>query len=558
MIVGLDGATMSLIKQWAEEGKLPNLGRMMKEGVWGNLKSTQPYITSTAWSSFATGLNPGKHGIFDFYQHVRKTFDIYFTNSGVRRGKTLWQRLSEAGKKVCVINVPMTYPPEEVNGILVSGMDSPGLDSQFTYPGDVKEKLRSACGEYIIDIHFDEVLEKNTIELRHYHEFFKRLTAMVDNRCRATESLMETLPWDLLVTVFVAPDRSQHQFWKFMDATHPEHNPAEAAELGDVICKIYQACDTALGKLLAKIDNDTSVLIMSDHGAGPEHRVFYLRTWLQQKGFLVRQDKKQSGFNLKRGVITTLKRSFALGKKILPKPLKARLKSKIGRDKYIAMRLFFDVDWSKTTAYSEGVCGNIFINLKNREPEGIVDSPAEFERIIERISRELMKVKDPKTGEKVIKAVHRKEDLYTGELLEQAPDLLVEGNPGYHCRGDSFSREAAIGDEALFADAPMSGTHILNGAFLAMGPHFKQGHQVMDAEIIDILPTVLHLQGLPIPESIDGKVLTSALDNDFLKQKPIKKITESEDNSAGSAAQVYSAAEKAQIEERLKGLGYLE
>ncbi len=558
MIIGMDGATMELIEPWAREGLLPNLDRMMKAGVRAELQSTMPYITTTAWSSFATGLNPGKHGIFDFYQHRPKTFDVYFTNSGVRRGKTLWRRASEQGIKVCVINVPMTYPPEKVDGVMVSGMDAPGINSRFTHPERVSQDLKQALGRYIIDFHFDEIAKDAAPQPRHYSAFLEKLVEMTENRLRATEYLMDENPWKLLVTVFVAPDRIQHQLWKFMDASHPQHDPQEADRLGGAVLDIYRKCDEALGRLLDKIDDDTSVLIMSDHGAGPSHRVFYVRSWLEASGYLARKDSPASGLDLKKTAVSAAKSVFALGKRFIPKGVKEKLKSRLGRDKYIAMRLFFDLDWDKTSAYSEGVCGNIFINLKGREPHGIVEPGDEYERVCGEISARLMEVKDPKTGRKVVKQVHRKDRLYSGPFLENAPDLLVEGYPEFHCRGDSFMKEPSAGEDALFADAPMSGSHKINGAFLAMGPHFKKGCRLSNAEIIDIAPTVMYLLGMDIPETIDGKVLTEALDEDYVRRNPIKKIKEDDSDTRISDQDIYSADEKELIEERLRGLGYLE
>ncbi len=558
LIVGLDGATMELIAPWVEQGRLPNLGRMMKNGVWADLRSTKPYITTTAWSSFATGLNPGKHGIFDFYQHIPKTFDVYFTNSGVRRGKTLWRRLSDNGKKVCVVNVPMTYPPEKVNGILISGMDAPGPESQFTYPADLYRELKDALGEYIIDIHFDAVLGNGKPELHHFAAYLERLSEMIDNRCKAAEYLMSKYPWDLFVTVFVATDRIQHQFWKFMDRTHPAYKREEAEQLGDAILTIYRKCDEALGRLLDRIDDNTSVLIMSDHGAGPGHRVFYVRTWLQSEGYLLLKGGRQAERSLQKNLVSLRRFIFATGKRLIPRGIKQGLKRRIGRDKYIGLRLYHDVDWENTRAYSEGVCGNIFINLKGREPYGIVEPGNEYANLCAEISERLLSIRDPKTSNKVVTKVYRKEELYSGPFLEYAPDLTVEGYPEYHCRGDSFSKELSISPDIQFTDAPMSGTHRLNGAFLGIGPRFKKGYRLPDAAIVDIAPTVLYLLGMDIPETMDGKVLVDALDENYVGGRPVKKVKEGEESEQISGEDVYSAREKEQIEERLKGLGYLE
>jgi len=559
MIVGLDGATMELIVPWVEQGKLPNLGRMMREGVWAELRSSIPYITTTAWSSFATGTNPGRHGILDFYQHRPGSFEIYLANSAVRRGKTMWKRVSEQGKRVCIINVPMTYPPEQVNGVLISGMDAPGTASHFTHPEHLYEELKQALGEYTIDVHFEEIVKGAVPRLDDYRAYLDLLCAMVEKRLRATEYLMEKYPWDLLVTVFVETDRIQHLFWKFMDPSHPHYKRGEAEHLGDAILKVYQKCDAALGSLLDRAGENTDVLIMSDHGAGAGERVFYVRPWLLANEYLILKASSASGNGLKRFAAKSIRSLFAVAKAYVPKNLKQRLKKQIiGRDKYISMRLYGGVNWERTRAYSEGVCGNIFINLKGREQHGIVEPGEEYKKLLKEIAEKLLQVKDPKTGKSVVTKVYRKEELYHGPFLDHAPDLTVEGFPEYHCRGDSFAKGASDEEEALFGDAPMSGTHRLNGAFLALGPHFKRGMRLSDAAIVDILPTVLHVLGMEIPGSIDGRVLTDALTEEYLRGNPVKTAEEEAEAGEQPLGDGYSDSEREQIEERLKGLGYLE
>ncbi|HEM61767.1 MAG TPA: hypothetical protein ENO24_05715, partial [Chloroflexi bacterium] len=276
LVIGLDGATFDLIKPWIAEARLPTLGRLMEEGVHGNLRSVPNLNSAPAWSSFATGTNPGKHGIFYFDERVPNTYTKRYLNGSHRVGKSFWKLLSDQGKTVCVINVPMTFPADELNGVMLAGLDSPGVQSEgFAYPPSILKELSSRVGDYIIEPGIPGYMKAGKKD-----QALARLFEAVDKRLNYARYLLAKYPWQLFVVVFTATDAVQHFFWKDMDPRHPEHDPQEARVYGDAILKVYQRMDEVVLTLLQEARPSTTIIV-SDHGGGFNQRgAEYLNPWL--------------------------------------------------------------------------------------------------------------------------------------------------------------------------------------------------------------------------------------------------------------------------------------
>jgi predicted AlkP superfamily phosphohydrolase/phosphomutase len=273
-IIGWDGATFDVINPLIQAGALPNLKHLMSKGAWGQLASTLHPISPTAWTSFMTGMNPGKHGVFDF---VGPDEDGRFrvVSGGAVRAETLWARLSRAGRRVAVVNVPMTYPPEPVNGFLVSGMDAPRRNQAFTHPPELARELHDRFGGYQVGVRARAVAltAVNSFTPR----YVRRLCDLTRLHGEVACDLLEHHSPDFLAVVFIATDRAQHALGHLMtDGISPD----------DGIGQVYRACDRALGGILEKLDDDWTVLLMSDHGACAYQRVFELGTWLAMQGWL--------------------------------------------------------------------------------------------------------------------------------------------------------------------------------------------------------------------------------------------------------------------------------
>lgn len=566
--IGLDGATFDLIDPWIREGKLPNLKRFMEEGTRGVLRSVIHPFSPQAWGSFMTGVNPGKHGVFGFKEQIKGTYDFQFVNNKSIKVKTLWKVLSEQGKKVIVMNIPMTYPPEEVNGILISGMDSPGIDSDFTFPNEIKKEILSLTKDYMVHLHVAGYL--NTDAKR--RQAINDLLFMTECREKTVLYLMNKYEWDCFVVNFVATDQVQHHFWRYM--TDRDHSVN--GEFKDAVLKIYQRLDEAVGKITANLDENVTQIIISDHGSGPISEVaIYIDEWLRQKGLLAfnTPNVKSNSFtrNVKlfaRSCIRTLAEQI---RTLLFKHLSSRTKD-------VLQRLFPNmrsrtasfinravVDWSKTKVYSSENVASLRINLAGREPLGIVNPAHEYEDLRTSLIRDLENIKHPLTNEKIIEKVYKREELYSGPYVEEAPDLIIWPREGtYKFIKKIFPKRTNRPTITIEKrdGTYTSGTHKLNGILIAKGCNILKNNSIPPVDIIDIFPTVLYYLGLEIPNYVDGKVITGMFSKDYISTTPAKYSDRGCNIEAHkqsiSTIQTYKDSESAKIEERLRSLGYVE
>ncbi|HSF80119.1 MAG TPA: alkaline phosphatase family protein [Anaerolineales bacterium] len=283
LIIGIDGATFDLVKPWLEAGSLPNLQKIYEGGASCVLLSTLPSNSPPAWTSFMTGMNPGKHGLYGFTRVVPEQGYSRKINSGaVRKVPSVFQYLTTLGYRSAAINMPMLYPPDPINGVIVTGIDTPGTDSEFTYPHELRHKIFELIPNYILDVRSWGAFL--TTEKRAH--LFEDIINMIDHRKKLTLQLLSEETWDLFSVVFTATDRAQHFFWRYLDKNHPLYDPDEAAKYKDAIWLVHKKIDDAIGELLAYCDEDTTVAVMSDHGFGPQLRLFRLNQWMLENGFL--------------------------------------------------------------------------------------------------------------------------------------------------------------------------------------------------------------------------------------------------------------------------------
>ena len=219
LIIGLDGGSLDLVKQWVEQGDLPNLSKLLEGGTHGHLNSTVPPMTPPAWNSFMTGKNPGKHGIFDFTERVANKLELRIVNSSHRKSETIWKRLSRSGKRVGVIGVPGTFPPEAVNGIMISGFDAPGADERAMYPPGLCKELKEKIGGYILTADFLQDASQGRVD-----EAVEKLLNVIERKAAAAKYLLSREPWDCFMIVFGETDAVVHHFWKYHDKKSPQYN----------------------------------------------------------------------------------------------------------------------------------------------------------------------------------------------------------------------------------------------------------------------------------------------------------------------------------------------
>ncbi len=553
-ILGIDGATFDLIKPWIAQGELPTFSYLMNNGTHGNLISVPNTNSAPAWVSFATGTNPGKHGIFYFDEPIIGTYQRRYLNGSFRKNKAIWNYVSEGGRKVNVINVPMTYPAEKLNGFMIAGLDAPGIWSKgFCYPSSLINELKPKIGEYVIEPGIPTLIKAGKRELA-----VKRLLESIDKRYIYTSHLIDHTEWDLFNVVFTEVDNVQHFFWKYMDPSHPEYDEKESLLFGSTIFKIYQRMDQIISLLLEKV-NDSTLIILSDHGGGFNQRgAEYINIWLASLGLLAWSDTNTLGKRAVKGIDAL----YRLIDKTVSREIKLKLAKAFPgvRAKIEATSRFKNIDWGKTYAYSDGARDEIWINLCDREPRGIVRPGEEYEKIRNLIISELSRCVDIKNGKRVVKNTYRREDIYWGKYVLKAPDIFVDWQKDFVIHGlknDNVDVDLSA-DDYQHIELPLNnGGHRKNGILLMYGPHIKKNHALEKSEIIDVAPTALYLLENPIPKDMDGRILEEAFDASYLgKSKPCYKSMNIERKFGPE--EDYSQKDAETIEKRLKDLGYID
>jgi len=565
MVIGLDGATFDLIDPWVKEGRLPNLARCLDKGTRTRLRSTPLSNSAQAWSSFITGKNPGKHGIYDFFEPKRDDYGIRFINASFRKGNTLWRILSEAGKSVGVINVPITYPAEEVNGFFIPGLDAPGVDKDnFSYPSGIVQTLQENAGGYILEAGIWGYIRRGEPHLA-----VEKLLESIEVRTRAAIFLLKRYQPDFFMVVFTESDKVQHHFWKYMDPERRESEIYADKPYAQAILKVYQRIDQSIGELLNETGENSTTFIMSDHGAGPAgNKTMFINKWLSGIGLLAYES---NGSIVRKGK-RVLRQILSVTDEVVKKRLSRRMKERLIRyfpelrNRVDSLLSLQGIDWSRTYAYSRENHPAIFINLKGREPSGIVSQGREYEEICRKIIKELGKIRCPETNEKVVGRVFRKEEVYSGEELYRAPDIIFEWkNHSYVHRPSEpgtnngflrrLSQEELERSENLIRP---SGIHRDHGILISFGKHIKNEKGLPEASIMDLAPTILYRSGIPVPSDMDGRVLFEFFEKDFADKNLIRQTPVNSEIISENKTVTYSGNESKSIEERLRGLGYID
>lgn len=552
VVVGLDGATFDLIKPWVADGKLPNLAEYFFHGCYGLLTSTIHPLSPQAWASFQTGMNPGKHGIFD-WQILDLNCKVFEPiSAAAMKGMPFWRILSDNGCKVTVINLIPSFPPHEVNGILVTGRLTP-QGANYTYPPELAKEIETHVGGYILEAYDPRMLPNRDVSET---EVVERVQETIRLRAKAAHYLFDRYEWDLFLIVDTALDTVQHLYWKYADPTHPDHTTEVSDTVRFAILNVYQQLDAFIGELESRLDDDTTRFVVSDHGFGPLYGMVNLNRWLYEVGLLKPRDR--SGHRNSLGTARTL------GRRVLPRTLRTRVKRFLPRGLKGALKAYevLPIDWAKTRAYSWGDYGNIFINLRGREPLGIVEPGKEYEVLREQIASQLMDLVEPVTHQMIVRKVYKREELFHGPHTMSAPDLLVQWSDYTWMEYHSLPPTQPLfpePEEGFYRNFRISGTHRENGILLAKGPAMRKGCEISDARIVDLAPTILYLMGQSIPSDIDGTVLSELFEASYLDTHLITYdyASSSLDQGAKDSRSVYSDDEVAEIQERLRQLGYM-
>jgi predicted AlkP superfamily phosphohydrolase/phosphomutase len=450
-VIGLDCATpMLLFDRLADE--VPNISKLVEGSLYGELESITPPITVPAWACAMTGKTPGQLGIYGFRNRKDHSYDgLSIATSEAVREPAVWDLLGQAGKRSLLIGVPPAYPVKPVEGWRVSCFLTPPSAKSYTWPPDLAAEVEDEVGEYIFDIpNFRERGEEHVLEQVH---------AMTERRFRLARRLVRTKPWDFFMMVEMGPDRLHHVFWHHCDPDHPKYEPGNRFE--SAFRDYYRVLDEEVGSLLDALPGDAVVILMSDHGARAMTGSVLFNDWLMREGYLA-LDRRLEG------------------------------PTKIGEA---------PIDWSKTVAWGDGgYYGRLFLNVKGREPQGVVN-PADYERIREELTRKLEAMSGP-DGKPLGTEVFRPENVYP-EVRGVAPDLIVYfgglewRSAGTLGMGEVFSYENDTG--------PDGANHDTRGVFALSGLPGQQAGRTEGLRLIDVGPTIMKLYGLPEPEGVEGR-----------------------------------------------------
>jgi len=457
MVIGLDCAPPELLfDQFRNE--LPNIDKMLDEGTYGKMESSHPPITIPAWMVMATGKNAGRLGIYGFRHRKPGTYtDIWLANSHSIKEKTVWDIFGEHGKKVVVVGVPPAYPPKPVSGSLISCFMTPGADKDYTYPPGLKQEIQKLVGEYILDVAF-RTDDKDKL--------LKQLYEMTKQHFTVLRHLAKTKPWHFFMAVEIAVDRVHHAFWKFFDKEHHLYTPNNRYE--HAILDFYKYIDDEIGKLMKSMDKNTSVIVVSDHGAKRMKGAFCINQWLIERGYLKLRKLPPEGTSLSDA----------------------------------------EVDWSKTQAWGwGGYHARLFFNVKGREPSGVIE-PENCQNFADQMKDDLKSIRGP-GGEKWNTKAYTPEEIYPDGIGDY-PDLTV------YFDNLSWRSAGTLGYKSCYLPendkGPDDAVHSHHGVFIHYNPQQKSsGTKIGDINLLDFAPTLLNIMGIPTPKDMEGKIIQEVI-----------------------------------------------
>ncbi|WIV67855.1 alkaline phosphatase family protein [Natrialbaceae archaeon AArc-T1-2] len=518
-VLGIDGVPWRFIERWTDAGELPNFARLREEGAAGPLESTRPPTTPLAWPSIATGVWPDKHGIYGF-QNLASDYTHRMHTSRDCTQPPLWEQLSPA----LVGNVPMTYPPTEIDGTVVAGMMTPSTDAEFTHPPAFADEIERQIPDYQISLEYPEYADR-------LEEFQVAIDELLANRRELMQLLMDrTDDWQLCFFVFTAPDRLQHLIWD--ETTLRAH---------------YRQLDEIVGDAIAYADDhDADLYVVSDHGFGPLERLVYVNRILEREGYLTRRDEDGTrgalaSLGVSRDAVRRVLNAVGISEEqlvsMLPREFVDSVASQLPGDHEL-----YDVDYEETTAFVHGA-GSLYVNDVDRFERGIVP-PEQVPRIKRELTDLLESVVDPETGEQAL-CVFDGDELFPTD--DGSPDLVVNGRGAREIR-------TALTDEPFGETGTYTASHRSEGVVLCRGPAIEPGSDLRSARVVDVAPTLLHGIGEPVPSNADGRVLFDAFRDG---SPPATTGVERADVSRATGGDDVDD-DFSDVEDRLKGLGYME
>ncbi|NLH16300.1 MAG: hypothetical protein GX455_06960 [Phycisphaerae bacterium] len=536
LLFGIDGGTWRVLQPAMDSGNMPFLSELCRQGCRGVLESTIPPKTPSAWTSFQTGSNPGNHGVYDFALWDHTTHKVNYVNSR-HYSDTLWDQAGSAGLRVGVINVPMTYPAWKINGYMITGLMTPSLERDWTWPPELASDILSAEPDYHV---FSFESARRGKPHRNPKDFLDRMTEVSRNRTRIALHILQKEPLDLFMVHFQSPDVVQHALWGYMDPGHRHYSP----RIRDMIFGgFYRYLDEQFRIIHDAFQaggGDCLTLAVSDHGFQTHTHQFQFGNWLVQEGFLR---------------IQKLPRRFAVLKDFLYRTnwlgsISILKQSRFGRKLIAAVsQPVFTVDWEHSRVFSVGQGGDGFVFFLDSDPD-------RRKQMESQLAEKVRRLVNPFTGHPVIEKILPRDRIYHGRKLDTLPDWILKPAPGITVNGDFNPFRSGIVFPIRKGRDFHMGTHHPDGILLVAGPRVRSSSRIAGANLIDIAPTILAWLGVAVPKSMEGRILQDLFTHRISRAKTEKFPVASP--PAVSDSGVYSNEDIRNIEDRLRDLGYIE
>ena len=539
LVIGFDGATFDLIRPLTENGRLPTLAHLMQHGAWGTLTSTIPPITPTAWSTVFTGKNPGMHGIYDFLELDPATYQRQPVYTDRHQEKTVWDLLSEAGLPSIITDVPYTYPPRPLNGLMLTGYGTPRTPgTRFTFPDAWQSVLPNSLHETVAVAQPVHAFDRSQAFLDEWQQ-------IMNGRLRLLRHLITEQAWSLFFHVFSITDNLAHVFWTYLEPSHPNYGRSEAPAYREALFDAYVQCDRILGDLL-ETAAPVNVIVMSDHGFGSVYPRQYLFQRLTNAGYTAYQTQGGRGDRLLKLAMRLYTQFPFLRewvKNLRPNSQQA-LKAGLTRSGLLPGSNPIDYANSRVIPSDFGL--QLWLNHRQRFAHGLLDA-ADTAVLAHQLITFLLDDRDKATGQPIIRQVYTGSEQYTGPFAPLGPDLIIEYRNFYQ------------------PDAPptgnnpfLEGGHTHDGVFIGHGPAFRAAAIDTPMSLTDLAPTMLHLLGQPVPPDMNGRVLTETLTPAFLTKQPVRHGQTPARFAEANGRSQLTAAQEAELADQLRRLGYVD
>lgn len=525
LVIGLDSADGNCIDRWCNEGLLPNLEALRWQGSWGRLRTTAEVMHVSAAPSFHIGTHPGKHGLFHAYQIRPGEQHCHRTHAKDAALPPFWKILDEQGKRCIVLDAFMSCPLENFSGIHVAEW---GTWSWFAEPGanpaTIWKEIEARFGSYPAPD------SSKVLSAPDPYRFREQLLAGVQRKGELIQWLMKRAPWDLFYAMFAETHPAGHYFWHFHDPSYVAHPVDGGGSLATALRDVYVAVDQMIGAIVATLPPDATVFVVSVDGMGPNYTGCHLlEQALKKLGFTytLRADQKAESEPGKKPLEATRKVKkdpMKLLRDMVPYGLRRKISFFLprGLQQQLSTRwMTADVDWSRTRAFCipNANEGYIRINLRGREPEGIVEPGSQYDQVCLELTTQLKALINPQTGFPAIREVLRVDDVFPGECRGHLADLVVQWNPEARITTEVQSQTCGLvkSEKPGYALEPFyTGNHRPGAFFIARGPEVPAGQTLEGGHVLDLAPTFLNYFGVVAAEYMDGRVLSDLF---FSEQK---------------------------------------